>query len=147
MRRVVRNVAIVLVVLAALAGAGIWWFETRVKRVFFARDAVQVIAYEASRMYGSGKNVARAELDAMIKRLHDASVINLAIDDKGRAVDPFGTAFRVEHEARAQTAVTTVTSAGPDRRFGTRDDIQFVHEAKVRLEDGAAARGVGREKS
>jgi hypothetical protein len=79
-------------------------------------------------MFHSDPSTPQGDIEQMIKSQHDASNINLEIDPNGRAVDPFGTAFRVQHRAEAQKSITTVVSAGPDRRFGTRDDIIFKHE-------------------
>lgn len=67
----------------------------------------------------------------MIKSLHEASVINLKIDSIGKAVDPYGTAFRLENRISANKSITSVVSAGPDREFGTRDDISGNHERKT----------------
>jgi hypothetical protein len=38
-------------------------------------------------------------------------------------VDHFGTPFRVSHVVMGNTQTITATSAGPDRLFGTADDI------------------------
>ena len=91
--------------------------------VFFAEDAVLVIALEASKIFQENPDTTDEDMDTMIKYLHESSVINLKIDQLGNAVVPFGTAFRVEHRIESDVAITTVTSGGPDREFGTDDDI------------------------
>ena len=123
-----KKIVIVAVVLIALAAAGLWWFQARSMPVFFAEDAVQVLASAASAMFHSNPATTQDEIDQMIKSQHDASNINLKIDPNGKAVDPFGTAFRVEHQIQSGKLITTVTSAGLDREFGTGDDISFQHE-------------------
>jgi hypothetical protein len=131
MKRIIIAVVGVLAMLIALAAIGLWWFETRSMPTFFTQDAVQVIAYAASDMFQRNPATTQDEIDLMIKFQHEASNINLKINPNGKAVDPFGTPFRVERHFQAGTALTTVTSAGPDRRFGTRDDIQFVHKREA----------------
>jgi hypothetical protein len=126
---------VVAVVLLVLAAGGVWfavdYFE-RSRLLFFTRDAVQVIALESSSvLFEDDPECPRDKVDELIKQLHEASVINLRIDATGKAVDPYGTAFRVEHEVEDGSATTTVTSAGPDRRFGTRDDIQYSYTDKT----------------
>ena len=126
-----KKIIIVAVLLIALAAGGLWWLQARSMPVFFAEDAVQVLAYAASDMFQANPATTQAELDQMIKSQHEASNINLKINPNGKAVDPFGTAFRVEHQVRTGKSITTVTSAGPDREFGTKDDISFKHETKT----------------
>jgi hypothetical protein len=138
-----KNVAALLAgagaVLLASAAAGIWWFESRWLPVFFTEDAVQVIAYAASDMLHENPATTDDAIAQMILAQHEASNINLGVDETGRAVDLFGTVFRVEYEVRPDAAVTTVTSAGPDREFGTKDDISFAH--KRQNEPSAAKEG------
>lgn len=115
-----------------LAGAGmvmvlscLLWAGRRRLLDFFASDAVQVIAYSVSELYRKNPAATAEDVEGRILSLHEASVINLKVDDRGNAVDPFGTAFRVIYERVGPLLVITVTSAGADRRFGTRDDISF----------------------
>jgi hypothetical protein len=128
MRKVTPVAAGAGAVLIALAAAGIWWFESRWLPVFFTEDAVQVIAYAASDMLREDPSASGEAIDQMILEQHKASNIHLKVDATGRAVDLFGTAFRVEHEVQPDGTVTTVTSGGPDRRLGTGDDIAFSHK-------------------
>lgn len=131
MRRNLVTLVSALGVLIALGAFGFWWFMTRELPLHFAKDAVQVIAYEASDMFQRDPDTTENDIQQKIKSLHRASVINLKIDASGKAVDPFGTAFRVDCSIQSGMSVTTVTSAGPDRQFGTEDDIQFVHETEM----------------
>lgn len=128
------SIGLLAIVSAVLLGGLALWCGKRWLDVAFARDAVQVIAYEVSDLYGENPGATAEEIDGVIRYLHNASVINLRIDPSGKAVDPFGTPFRAQHDQRTEASVTTVTSAGPDRRFGTGDDIRFVHEV---VRDGA----------
>ena len=142
MKRTIILIACLLAVLLALAAVGLWWFQTRYMPVFFAEDAVEVIAYAASDMFHTNPATTQDEIQRMIKFQHDASNINLKIDPNGKAVDPFGTAFRVLHRVQSGVSITTVTSAGPDREFATEDDIQFTHKRKTRPQP--TVRGDGR---
>ena len=120
----------VVAILAALGSVGLWWFQKRLTPVFFTQDAVGVIAFEASDLFGKNPATTNDEIERKITFLHEASVINLKIDSNGKPVDPFGTPFQVENRISAGNAITTVVSAGPDREFGTRDDISGTHERK-----------------
>jgi hypothetical protein len=131
MKKIIISIACVLTVLIALATAGLWWFQSRFMPVVFAEDAVQVLGYAASDTFQSHPDTTQDEIDRMIKSQHETSNINLKIDPNGKAVDPFGTAFRVEHQIQPGKSITTVTSAGPDRDFGTGDDISFKHERET----------------
>jgi hypothetical protein len=128
MKKIIIAFFCVLATLTALASVGLWWFKTKWLPVFSAEDAVQVIAYAVSDMFHENPATTQDEIDQMIKFQHDASNINLKIDPNGKVVDPFGTALRVEYQVQYGVSITTVTSAGPDREFGTKDDIQFVHK-------------------
>jgi hypothetical protein len=139
-----KRIVVGVIVLIALAATGLWWFQTRSMPIFFAQDAVQVLAYAASDMFQSNPSTTQDEIDRMIKSQHEASNINLRIDPNGKAVDPFGTAFLVEHQVQSGKSNTTVTSAGPDCEFGTEDDISFEHERESEPQQGARGDGVNR---
>jgi len=118
-------VLLVISVLVMLIG-GVIFLSLRTLNSFMAHDAVQVIAYEVSDLYTDNPNTSQEDIEELIKWLHDASVINLKVNNEGKAVDPFGIPFRVEYEKKPDRSITTVTSAGPDQAFGTEDDIIFV---------------------
>jgi hypothetical protein len=121
---------VVLFVCGALICCVVWISWLSMDR-FFTEDAVQVIAYEAHRLYRSDAPPTERELQGRIKFLHEASVINLKLTDTGEVVDRFGTPFEVVHRKGREEATTTVTSAGPDTRFGTRDDISYTYTERV----------------
>lgn len=126
-KKILISVVCVVVAVIALGSVGLWWFQKRFTPVFFTQDAVEVIAFEASDLFGKDSGTTDDEIERKIKSLHEASVINLQIDSNGKAVDPFGTPFQVENQKSAGKSTTTVVSAGPDREFGTRDDITGSH--------------------
>ena len=138
MKKTIISIACVLAVLLAFAGTGLWWFQARYMPMVFAEDAVQVLTYAASDMFLRNPTATQDEIDDMINSQHEASNINLQIDANGKAVDPFGTPFRVEHLVLSSNSITTVTSAGPDREFGTADDITFKHERRMEPQPSAA---------
>ncbi len=131
MRKVIIAIVVVLTSLFAVAAVGLFWFEYRWLPTVFAKDAVQVIAYTASDMFQSNPATTHDDIQQMIKSQHEASNINLKTDPNGKAVDPFGSAFRVDHKIQSGMSVITVVSAGPDRQFGTEDDIQFIHKQTI----------------
>lgn len=102
-------------------------FGVRWVRVSFTRDAVHVIAINVGSLLERNRAATQEEIQRVIGDLHHASVINLRLDENGQAVDPFGTAFRVEYESNSSGATIGVTSAGPDGTFDTVDDIDFTH--------------------
>ena len=126
-KKILISVVCVVATVLVFAGVGLWWFQKRFTPVFFAQDAVEVIAFEASELFGKDPDTTDDEIEQKIKFLHEASVINLMIDSNGKAVDPFGTPFQVENRKSPGESITTVVSAGPDREFGTRDDISGTH--------------------
>jgi hypothetical protein len=134
MKKTLVVAACVLGALIALAAAGLWYVGARMMPRLFARDAVHFLSYEVSDMYRENPSVTRREIDEMILFHHRASNINLKIDATGRAVDPFGTPFRIDYRLRSGVATATVCSAGPDRTFDTRDDIRYVHAEDVKPE-------------
>lgn len=130
-----KPIILIVCLLTVLIAIGLWWFRARFVPTAFTEDAVQVIGYEASRMFHSDPATSQDEIDQMIKSQHDASNINLGIDSNGKTIDLFGTAFRVQHQAGNRKSITTVVSAGPDREFGTADDVHFEHERETESED------------
>lgn len=121
----------VVAIVVALASVGLWWFQKRFTPAFSTQDAVEVIAFEASDLFGKNPATTNDEIEQKIKFLQEASVINLKIDSNGKPVDPYGTPFQVENRISSGNAITTVVSAGPDREFGTQDDISGTHERKL----------------
>jgi hypothetical protein len=86
------------------------------------RDAVFTVSGVLSREYGPRSIMpTQSEVDAVVRRLHDASVSPVWFTEDGRPVDAWGTPFRaVPHGADG----VSCESAGPDRVFGTSDDIR-----------------------
>jgi hypothetical protein len=84
-------------------------------------DDVTVISGQVAQLYQAGKPPTQAETDALIVRLTKASVIGSKQDQ--RPTDAYGTPFRLRHTVEGALHRLTATSAGPDRRFDTPDDI------------------------
>ena len=99
------------------------WSVNRMLKTSFARDAVLVVALDASTLYVDNPDTPDEEIEELMSRLTRASVINLRVTPEGKAVDPFGTPLRWEHEKQDGETLVTVRCAGPDCDFGTRDDI------------------------
>jgi hypothetical protein len=109
-----------------LAGAAGYWSMDRFRRVFFAEDAVRVIACETRSLYEENPLATPNDVEELILHLHHASVINLTVSPEGKPLDPFGTPFQVskaDADRGTRRLLISVRCAGPDRRFGTSDDI------------------------
>jgi hypothetical protein len=119
-----KKFSIILGAILLLLLPAAWWVR-RASLVFMATDAVQVIAQEASELYRKNPVVTQEDLERRILKLHYASVINLKLDGAGKPVDPFGKPFQIRNVRLGSVSETTVISAGPDRQFGTRDDIRY----------------------
>lgn len=139
MKKLLISAVCVVAAFVALGSIGLWWFQKKSLPVSFTQQAVGVIANEAGNLLEQNPGATDDEIARLIKSLHEASVINLEIDSNGKAVDPFGKAFRVTNQTSASKSIVTVVSAGPDREFGTRDDISGTHERKLEPQQGGGA--------
>lgn len=125
MSKPAKTLTIVMGVLA-LAGAAGYWYMDRFRRMFFAEDAVRMIAYETRSLYERNPLATPQEVEDLILHLHKASVINLTVSPEGKPLDPFGTPFQVSKvgaDRGERGPLISVRCAGPDRRFGTSDDL------------------------
>jgi len=118
MRRLRFFLAITLIV-ALLAHRAL-----RREQVWFMLDAMQVAENRVGRdgtrrEWPSDLAALQAELEHALVDNHRASVACVWLDADGRPVDVWGTPFR----GRFERAWVRCESAGPDREFGTRDDI------------------------
>jgi len=87
-------VAGIIFVLAAFAVIGTICFS-RLSRRAFTEDAVLVICNEVRGMLERTGDVNDTEIDARIRHLLDASVINIRLNRDGEPVDLYGNPFRV----------------------------------------------------
>ena len=87
------------------------------------RDSVMVLAQSASSRFEKDPPPTLAELEAIALQYDRAGVTWAKPGPDGRPRDEFGTLFRFRHRPAPPAAVTRVTSAGPDRRFDTPDDL------------------------
>ena len=104
--------------------AGSLWVRSFQKRVF-TEDAVMVIAGEIRDAASEDPSLGQREIEARIAALARASVIHASFDEAGRPLDLYGKPFRIIWESRGDGPAVTCTSAGPDGKLGTRDDIAF----------------------
>jgi hypothetical protein len=84
-------------------------------------DDVTVISGQLVPLYQGNTSPTEAEIDAEIAGLIKGSVIGSRRDQ--RPLDAYGTPFRLRHTVQGKLHRLTATSAGPDRRFDTPDDI------------------------
>ena len=87
-----------------------------------------------SELYLKNSTPTPDEIDQTIRNLKIASITAVFLDANGKPVDKFGTPFRVRREGKGTPQTVTATSAGPDRRLDTPDDITNSTVAEVRLE-------------
>lgn len=124
-------------VVLLLLVTGFIYIATRVidsSRRFFAQDACHMIAYEVGDLYRSKASPTADEVDEVVLRLHNASVINLRVSPEGKPLDPYGTPFRIRFAREGVVTTTRVTSAGPDGHFDTADDI-FHSDTRLSVRD------------
>ena len=86
-------------------------------------DAVLMISMRVSELQQQDPAPTQAQIDDGIRELVTASVINAGLDAQKRPIDSYGTPFRIRHTVEGALHRVTATSAGPDRRFDTPDDI------------------------
>ena len=91
-----------------------------------AEDAVMMVSGEVAMLYRRESAPTPVAIDAAICQLHNAGVTGVALATAGKPVDLYGTPFRVSHAVAGMRHIVTATSAGPDRVFGTSDDITRV---------------------
>jgi hypothetical protein len=89
-------------------------------------DAVQVISRGVAAEIRAGRSPSWTEIEGNIRKLIDAGVINASFDRDGQPADVYGTPFRVSLSG----SLLTASSAGPDRIFGTDDDIEVATSTK-----------------
>jgi hypothetical protein len=92
-------------------------------------DTVHVAAASALRDLDAnpGADVPQLVKSALVEN-ERASVSWLWYDDAGAPVDAWETPFQVTVDAARPAAWLRCASAGPDRRFGTDDDISYTAE-------------------
>lgn len=119
------------IVLLALGGglvliAGLAFLVVRlfgVTQSFQTNDAVCVISGSVAELYQKGRPPKPEDVEEAIRTLIRGSVIAGKIGADQKPLDPYGTPYRLTYAREGSTRKVTVTSAGPDRTFGTADDI------------------------
>jgi len=86
-------------------------------------DAVCVISGAVAELHQKGRPPKPEDVEDAIRSLIRASVILGKIGPDQKPLDPYGTPYRVNYGRDGSTRKVTVTSAGPDRAFGTADDL------------------------
>ncbi len=86
-------------------------------------DAVCVISGAVAELHQKGRPPRPEDVEDAVRSLIRAGVILGKIGPDQRPLDPYGTPYRVSTGREGSTRKVTVTSAGPDRVFGTADDL------------------------
>jgi len=87
------------------------------------RDDVLVISSQVARLFQENPVPSQAEIDAQLRTLIQAGTLRARLTPEGIPVDAYGTPFRVRHTVQGTLHRATATSAGPDRKFDTEDDL------------------------
>lgn len=112
-------------VLVALAGWGVAAFRRATDRAF-THDAVLCASMRVSRLYLENPTPSEKDIEDCLVELKTASITHVRMDRNGKPVDLYGTPFRLRRELREGEQTVSATSAGPDRRFDTEDDVRAV---------------------
>ena len=94
-------------------------------------DAVQCISMSINNLYLKNPTPTAEDIESEIRVLHDASITHVVLDPKGKPVDLYGTPFRVHRDVQGKTQKVVATSAGPDRRFDTPDDLSYTTTEEI----------------
>ena len=86
-------------------------------------DVLLVISMELARTYREAGTLTEAQTDDRIRGLVKSGMVTVAYNAQQRPIDDYGTPFRLRHTVEGRLHRVTATSAGPDRRFDTPDDI------------------------
>jgi hypothetical protein len=100
-------------------------FVRRQAEKAFAYDSVMVASGMISELYKSNPAPTQKEIDDVLVAIHDGSISHVMLDKDRKPMDLWGTPFRIRHEVKDRERTVLVSSAGPDRRFDTGDDITF----------------------
>jgi hypothetical protein len=124
-KRVVLTVLIVgsIAALASLAGLSIIGIRRAAEASVQAStyDAVRVISRGVAAEVRAGRSPSPTEIEDNIRKLKDARAIQPSFDRNGMPADVYGTPYRIS----VNGSVPTASSAGPDRIFGTADDVEY----------------------
>jgi len=130
-----KKALVIIGLVAVIGGLGLWGLEAYFRSVsdhLFARDAAQVLCYHVHDMLEEGKAVDQAAVDNCLKMLYDASVINIKVTPDGTPTDYYGNRFHASWKTVGETIDVTITTAGPDGKEGTDDDIVFTYDLGFR---------------
>lgn len=122
-------VGAVLLILGALAAVGFRAMQANTRKVE-TQNCVLAISGTAVQRFQPARPPSLADVDQVIRSLMHAGVIRSALDADGKPVDPYGTGYRVAVQTPGRRLIVTVTSAGPDGRFDTPDDVSNAAETE-----------------
>jgi hypothetical protein len=98
----------------------------RMRDESFVRDALLMGAEVIqSKLRESQGELTQQEMEQVFTNHHDASVSPIWFDAARRPVDAWGTHFRITYDSSHPAAWVLCESAGPDRVFGTEDDLSY----------------------
>jgi hypothetical protein len=110
-------------VLTTLLSLAVLHFRRETDKTF-TYDAVLCISGWVSGLYLDNPEPSAKQVEDCIIALNTASITHVMLDGNGKPLDLYGTPFRIRREARGNRQTVIATSAGPDRRFDTEDDLR-----------------------
>ncbi len=111
--------------LAVVVGAVVWTcgWQASFRDSARVQDALDTAAPEVLHDLAKSARDGQTVLDEVLLRHHEASVSPIWLDESHAPVDAWGTRFRVRTDEARPPLWVVCESAGPDRRFGTSDDL------------------------
>ena len=78
-----------------------------------------------SNLYCDKPALNQEQIDAALVFLHDGSITHVLLTHDRKPVDLWGISFRIQRKVAGPQQSVTAASAGPDRKFETKDDIAY----------------------
>ncbi len=124
----IRKLSILFIALLLVIFVAGYWIRLESHKQF-VKDALHTAASEIHRqLLEKSKTLSPAAMQQVFVYHHKASVSPIWLDSNGNPVDAWGTIFRVTCDSESPVSWVLCESAGPDGKFGTKDDLSFRSE-------------------
>jgi hypothetical protein len=121
----VKKFSVVLLLIAVPVVLLLRWVRHEA-RAAQTEDVVTMAAGAVHELYLKNPSPSSDEINRAIFGLQSSGVTSIQVGPDGRPADPYRTTLRIHHEVKGRQLITTVTSAGADREFDTKDDVRHV---------------------
>jgi len=127
MRKLLKIILFSAAAILTIAFAIGWFIHREIERMhaYDLRDSLFCCVSKIRTLRYTHPAPTTAEIGDAIKNLDKNSVTTLWHDTDGNIVDPWGTPFFFTFDATKPNSRITATSAGPDRKLGTPDDVSY----------------------